>query len=325
MSLILLLIAFSCIYAKKPIIGIVSNPYPENSDFTTISYTSSNYLQFLESLNAKTLPILFSYSENELDYIIPKINGLLFQGGGRDFRRGTFELQAQSIINKANKAKIPIWFTCQGFELLYYILTDYSSTTLEKSNSWGVALPIYSNMSNKKLSDSKMFKYFSQEEISKLESKDERSTIHFHNLMVSPILHKKYSKLDDILLITTVGYDLDGKQFISSVESKDFTKNKYFAVQFHPEKQAFAKDTPAVELNTLNGLIVRDKIGITFMEEAIKTLSSNYLSDDDQYKWGVFITNEFNLDPGNSIYVYDSSTNNRRPSKPSKQDKFLYP
>ena len=307
----------------KPIIGIVSNPMPENSDYTHKSYTLSTNIQWIESLNGKTLPILYDYTNEQLDFIIPKINGLLFQGGDRTFHKGTFEKQANLIINKANKANIPIWFTCQGFELLYYILTDYTNI-LEHSNSWGVSLPLipYNNII---LSTTKMFKFFSETEIKTIQDESMQSTINYHNNMVSPDVHLKYPFLNDQLLITTISHDINGKEFISSVESKDFNKNKYFAVQFHPEEQGFTKDIESLNMNSSTGILIRNKIGLSFIEECYKTISTNYLSQSDQYSWGIFMTNEFNLLPNNTQYTYNSKSSNRRPSqKKNLRGKHFY-
>lgn len=300
---------------RRPIIGIVTNPYPQDSDNSSQSYSHSSYVQFLEAQGAQVLPLLYDYSIIKMNYIIPKLNGLVFLGGDRNLRDGgKFEKQAELIIKTADNSKVPILFICQGFELMYYLLSN-DIKVLENAKAWSMKLPIYLTDEGK---TSRLFKFFSDEEKKKLEDK-EGNTIHFHNLMVSPDAHNKYPNLDKILKITSYGYDSEGKKFIASAESKDFTKNKYFAVQFHPEKESYAKAQDQYEYSSLFGIQIAQKIGNAFIDTANETIKSNFLSEQEARKWGFIYSNEYSLPIGSSIYLYDSTMSEIKPiNKPNQ-------
>ena len=125
----------------KPIVAIITNPTPINDDFTNKSTINSPYVSWLQDLGVDTLPLFWDYSLNEIDTILGKVNGVLLQGGGRDLiSNGKFESQNRYIIEKANFYNIPIWFTCQGFEYLFFNLAG-DKNILVPSNANKYYLP----------------------------------------------------------------------------------------------------------------------------------------------------------------------------------------
>lgn len=283
-------------FSRKPIIGIVTNPYPENDDSPN-SLTFLNYHEFIEQIGCKVLPLLYTYDEDTLKYIIPKLNGLLFQGGSRDLRLSSpFEKQSEIIINIARENKIPVWFTCQGFELLHAILTK-NTDSLVSSDAWDLLLPATFTSSAKQ---SRMFKYFSTEDFD-FYTKNAHFQ-NYHHLRIDPSLYVKYPLLNQFI-ITSLGKDLNGNIFVNSIESRDFNKSKFFAVQFHPEKHSYVKSTP--NLGTLEGILMTSKLAASFLDEILKTISSNVLSAEDEAKFGVFLVSDRPVLPENkNFYVY---------------------
>ena len=338
----------------KPIVGIVTNPLPFDSDETTVSNIYYNYVAWIQSYGIKTLPILYNYSKVELNKIIPKINGILFQGGYRNLHNGYFESQSQLIIDVADSYRKPIWFTCQGFELLYFLLADKDHSVLEESDTMGFLLPLdittnnstkiensksYNDSKNNNINENEnndltvlntavMYKYLSNEQ---KELALKGSTSNFHGLAVRPNVHNKYQKIKDTLIITAIETGNDGKEFVASAESRDKSKNNYFAVQFHPEKIGHSKRKQEIEHTSINSLIINYLVGVPYYEEVCKdkTLNQgsnkhNFNSDDEEKKWGVFDISEFKLDKEDTNYIYDSKLKSRYPINEVKEDYSFY-
>jgi gamma-glutamyl-gamma-aminobutyrate hydrolase PuuD len=291
----------------KPIVGIFTNPIPFDSDDTTISSVFFNYVAWLESLGCKVVPILYDYTSEQLDQLLPSLNGLLFQGGSRNLHlNGKFEINAQLAIDKATKLQKPIWFTCQGFELLHAILAQ-DVNVLEDSASWSINLPATLKVP---VSSSNMFKFFGAEDIEILQSTP--STINYHNLQVSQESYTKWPQLAQILKITSVGYDINGKEFISSVESLDFNQSKFFAVQYHPEK-VISKSEGEYKHSDFSTMIVSQRLGLGFLSELKKNRAISSMSDEDQLKWGLIISSEIGLKQEGTSYTYDSKNPDKKP------------
>jgi gamma-glutamyl-gamma-aminobutyrate hydrolase PuuD len=321
------LLSISSINAReddiKPVVGIVTNPKPYDSDNTTESLIYYNYVVWLESYGLKTVPILYDYSKRDLDILLSKVNGVLFQGGYRSLRKnGLFENQSEYIMNKATELHKPIWFTCQGFELLFFLLTGQDKSVLSLSDSMDLNLPI--EIDNNNIKSSKMFSFVPQETLQS--SSNIPSTAHFHGLSVRPSAMDKWPALKEILIVTSYGTGNDKLKFINSVESKDFNKNKYFAVQFHPEKIGFSKSGTEIKYNNIYSLALNHSIGLSFYNELVreKDMSKASFSDDDQKKWGVFLSSEYAMQKDSRFYWYNSSTFDGTPSAPVQEEISVY-
>ena len=86
----------------KPVIGIYGNSYPQNDfEYANQTFIAGSNVRFLESYGAETMAIHQWYSDQELEEILSKINGVLFIGGGRDFNLSSnWEKNAIYIIKK---------------------------------------------------------------------------------------------------------------------------------------------------------------------------------------------------------------------------------
>ena len=58
-------------------------------------------------------------------------------------------------------------------------------------------------------------------------------TFNYHDVSISPETFKTDSKLSKFWDVTAVSYDSAGKEFVASIEAKDYP---FMATQFHPEK-----------------------------------------------------------------------------------------
>lgn len=299
---------------NKPIIGIISNPFPENSNTSNISIIYLTYANYAQSLGAAILPILINYSEDKLIRLIKNLNGIIFQGGMRNLQRdGEFEKKSEMIINIANKNKVPIFFICQGFELLVYILCK-DLNILTEYNSYGYTYS--SEILKENIHDSKMFKYFSEEDLKLFEDISRPSTIHYHNFGIREEDFKKYNQLTSQLKITSFGYDNDKKKFINTYESLNTSDGIYFGVQFHPEKSSFSNDNNENALSSFESNYIASLILAGFMSEVYKSMKNkgqnrNINGEEDLFKNGLFYLNQYVVKDKENYLKYEYDKDNK--------------
>lgn len=268
----------------KPIIAIISNPYPENDDDSIISYIVKAYVQWLNEFGSQVIILPWNSDKSHVNNIITKINGLLIQGGGRLLKHGKYEEMLDLIIKEANKNEIPIWFTCQGFEFLHCWLADNYNILENYKDTRAVLLS--NKLREENIKDSKMLKYFDKEDIEICNNEKTPAFVHYHSLGVNDKVYEENPTLNDELKILATAKDSVGHEFISAVESKDFSKNKYFSTQSHPEK---AKYSTRKENLTEYSSRINYKIGLGYMDEVHKTQNNQklYLSNEEIEKYKV--------------------------------------
>ena len=109
----------------KPVIGIYGNSYPENNDkFINCTYYPISYVYWLESAGAEVMAIHYWYPLDIIDEILDKVNGILFLGGGRKIINGVWEMKAKYIMEKSLINQLPVWGTCQGFQLMGILISN---------------------------------------------------------------------------------------------------------------------------------------------------------------------------------------------------------
>lgn len=287
----------------KPVVGIVTNPFPVNSDTTNKSKIVSSYSNWLMDHNIESLPLFWDYSDEEFETIIPKLNGILLQGGDRDLNeKGLFESNLDKILKLANKYNKPVLLICQGFEYLFFNLAMKAkkSNPLTNFNSWEMILPA----KNEDIKDSKMFEFFDSKDLEDISNNKEPAFINYHNLGIKTELFKEL--FADKLRMTTSALDKDGQEFVNSVESKDFEKSKIFAVQFHPEKANYNYDSNKefVESSDNSNLQkLNHKIALGVLKYILSDFETVKMSNEDRKKYGVY---------------------NRMTQKPNDADSYLY-
>lgn len=237
---IIYLTLLSSILSYKKVVGLLASPNPSDTDDSQHSYFDSNYIRWLEQSGARVYIIQPWFTEAQVLEILPQINGVILLGGSRFLHLdGQYERIVQIIINKIIEYKdkmnihLPLWGTCQGFELLHVIFAKTHSV-LSDFNSEEIKLPLKFDPST--IKSTRMFKEFSDQNLSDLANKD--VTAHFHYLGVKPEDYKTYPILNELFLATSTGFDRDGKEFIATIEGRRYP---FYATQFHPEDVAFTE------------------------------------------------------------------------------------
>lgn len=269
-----------------PVIGILANPDPNNSADILHSKVIYFNVKWLEASTANVIVIQPWFTEKEIDEVLSKVNGVLFQGGMRDLDiNGQFERNAGYILKRVmeyydNGKSIPIWGICQGFQLLHALIAD-DTKVLTHFKSWNMQSSIEFNVDE--IKKTKMFEDFHLNDFNNL--KNLNLTAQLHNLGVDPKTYEQYPKLKEFFKITSTGKDLDGKTYINSFEA---IKYPIFGVQFHPELVSYERSKMKGIPKSLEATRISQLLGNSFLKQA--RLNNNSMKQGDLIKYNYIDT-----------------------------------
>ena len=294
----------------KPVIGIYGNSNPQNDcKYVNQTFIAGSNVRFLESYGAETMAIHQWYSDQELEEILSKINGVLFIGGGRDFNLSCqWEKQAKHIIKRAKETGLPIWGTCQGFQLIIALIAeDAGIIKKEYSHDFTVDKLNESSFNN----DSLIFSLFENKSLDVLFNN--KSILFDHNFGLSRNDYDNNKALKNELTITSYANDNKGKEFANTFESKN--KN-IFGSQFHPETMPYIRRENSKFKNEDNVLRMNVLIGNFIVDLCRK--NKNRFNKEDRGKYD-FI----NLYENNTNYwKYDNDSNGYYFAKKKENDRI---
>ena len=137
---LLALLAFAAfaIPNQRPIIGVFTQSDEDDepklgSGATFQTYIAASYIKFVEMSGAQVVPIFAYSNQSEIAALLPKLNGVLFPGGGVEFdinNRWTSNANyiLQYAIQQNDKGNVfPVWGTCLGLQLLGFLTNNYVS------------------------------------------------------------------------------------------------------------------------------------------------------------------------------------------------------
>ncbi len=132
------------------------------------------------------------------------------------------------------------------------------------------------------------------------------------NLLTTPFYHirgiipedfRKNKILNDNFIITSYGYDKNGKKFVGSIESKNMNKFQIYGLQFHPEKAPYIRH-PRYKNKQTNDTIQRSQlIALFFVNECKK--NNHKFSENDFQKFDFIDTYNRNK---NADFDYEMNT-----------------
>ena len=264
-------------YNERPIIGIVTQPTSSYSGYT--SFMMAAYVKFIEMAGARVMPIMYDESDTVTTTKLSQINGVLFPGGATDLINSDltytdYMKKGETILNYIKNANddgttyplLAIWL---GFEELAILEVSHKLIRSSfDSDDVSLNLTFVEDTSN-----SKMYSEFSSSMISDLE--DYSLTYNHHNLGITRTTFNKYSALYDYYTVTTISYDNNGKEFISSMEHKTYP---FFGLQWHPEKNIFIWKSSLNIPHSKKAIKVAQAVSNFFVDLARENMNS--YSDD---------------------------------------------
>ena len=212
-----------------PVIGILTQPLFNSSS----SYIAASYVKWLEVGGATSIAIPYDASTDMVQDILAQVDGVLFPGGGAPVPEAAKEVWR--LLRKEYHPRgdmVPLWGTCLGMEFIVQLAADRfgEDSILESGyNATNVSLPL-----------------LNVERVGLYESDNIYDSVVYHNITmnnhhlgVSPSRFQVTESLSRHWRITSTNMDLSGKPFVSTMEPIDKHNNPIYAVQFHPEKNAF--------------------------------------------------------------------------------------
>ena len=297
--LIILLSILSISIEYKPVIGIYGVVSPSD-DY--INYNKETLdeavVRWLEDEGAKIILIHHWYSHEILDEITSKINGILLPGVLRKKNSldNLWESNAKYLINKSIEKKIPIIGICRGFLLLSSIIGNNMNILSLYNNKRAFNVEIIPESFKAKL-----FSLFQPKNFE--EMKNLLTTPFYHIRGIIPEDFKKNKILNEIFIITSYGYDKNGKKFVGSIESKNMNKFQIYGLQFHPEKAPYIRH-PRYKNKQTNDTIQRSQlIALFFVNECKK--NNHKFSENDFQKFDFIDTYNRNK---NADFDYEMNT-----------------
>jgi gamma-glutamyl hydrolase len=221
---------------NSPIIGIFSQPTSstEGNCGGNCLYIAASYVKYIEASGGRVVPIDYYATSSELDALLPKLNGVLFPGGGSGFPSA-----AQHTFNKIKEFNdkgdyMPLWGTCMGFQWLLISATQDQNILDPPSgqmDAYNLSIPLdfTSTMKNSKIFEnapSQLVKILAKQNV----------TMNNHHYGIYPDHFAATPALTDFYNVLSTNKDRKGVEFVSMIEAY---KYPIFGSQWHPEKNNF--------------------------------------------------------------------------------------
>jgi len=281
---------------RLPIVAIVSMPNPSGQN-----YVSSNYVRWLEASGADSVVIHPWQSEEEIDLILTKVNGVLLQSVDAPFNYTNSYIQlVERILMKSialvdKEKQMPIFAVCHGLQTLHFIIggdvvANFTLDNVSKSLNFNVDY----------VKSSKMFARFEDTDLNALANSP--TTFHSHKHGVDPAVYDTYERLRNFFRITTTGKDINNKDFIASVEAKEYP---IYAVQFRPEVVVFNRNEKLNVNNEIEAVRISRAIGNFFVSETRNNKNEMKLEEYAKYNYIDPYKSFPSMIDGNYYFVYE--------------------
>mmetsp|Transcript_21352 Transcript_21352/g.32545 ORF Transcript_21352/g.32545 Transcript_21352/m.32545 type:complete len:366 (-) Transcript_21352:50-1147(-) len=239
-----------------PVIGVFTREMGETAthwlppDWYHMQVIPTSYIKWLESVGARSIAIDADSSEEQIKEIFKQVNGVLLPGSVTNGRRKTLttDTEEEKIdnLNATNQSAarllwdlakqandegevFPIWGTCLGFEWMLKFEADQSNKVVQAGfDSHDVSLPL--EFTDYGLQKSRMFqneRYYSDI------AQQYNVTYNSHYKGTTPDALRADEGVDSMFEIISTNVDANGKEFVSTIEAKDYP---FYGTQWHPEK-----------------------------------------------------------------------------------------
>jgi gamma-glutamyl hydrolase len=230
------------VYTHRPVIGVLTLPESGCLKYGNQVMATSN-ARWLQAGGGRVVPIFYDSSDEELEFVLNRVNGVFWTGGAVSFNPHTeshtgstylrtTEYILQHVLRENREGNYyPLWGTCLGFErLLQLIAQDTEATIVESFDAENY--PINLGFTDPAWS-SRLFRSMTDELFTEVASPMGRLAFNNHGLGVHPSSFTNNTLLSRYLEVLSVDLDRNGKPFVSTVEGKEWP---LYGTQWHPEK-----------------------------------------------------------------------------------------
>jgi gamma-glutamyl hydrolase len=269
------------ISTDRPIIGVLTLPEPACLHYGKQSIVTSN-VRWIQAGGARVVPVFYDSTDDELDYILHRINGIFFTGGAvsynptttdeHDDPSGSLYLRTTERIlwhvqeENENGNHFPLWATCLGFERLLEHFAAAKKKDAGATNATSSSILEAFDAENYPINlhftdagwESRLFGSMTDDLFKEVASPVGRLAFNNHGLGIHPETFASYRALTEEIAVLTIDKDRNGKSFVSTIEGK---KAPIYGTQWHPEKPPWewnpkwriARSEKAIEMSNFMG------------------------------------------------------------------------
>jgi len=215
---------------ERPVIAVLAQYNTDKSE----QYVAASYVKWLESMGARTIPLLHDADDSVVDSIFQQVNGVLLPGGSdQDITRGIKRLWDLAVDANLNGDRFPVFGTCLGFEYMVAMASEGGKNILESNyDAENISLPLIFT------EDVLSSQLFSDAHIQQIAA-TQNVTMNNHQRGITPNSFTSDSLLSSMFKIISTNTDRQGKPFVSTIEANDLALFPFYGVQWHPEKNNF--------------------------------------------------------------------------------------
>lgn len=223
---------------EVPVIGILSHDMiPRIEEFSGAGWGTQipdAYVKFVEHSGARVVPIIYKQqTDEEVEELLSKINGVIFPGGSGDDSYEAWEKKIYLKILKMNDNGVhfPVMGICLGMQHITKYVVGRSRLSLFPLKKTPAAIHFEPDASVSKLFNSEILDF----PMSDFEEQD--VFYHQHNYGIAPSKWDQEESLRNELKILSTEWDTEGKEFVNIYEGINYP---ILGLQFHPEKATSA-------------------------------------------------------------------------------------
>lgn len=296
---VVIIINFSLLHSKIPLIAVYSNNYPAEDTNPVKSEVGETYVNWIIASGGEVVVLHPWDSESYINFVLAEVDGALFQGGHVDIdQKSEFAKTAKYILasiielHLKQKKSITLWGTCLGFEMINNLIEGKNVLSKVDASEQIVS----AKFSETELRTTQMYKFFTAREFEYMGSLNTLNENHIEAISLDAYSNSKYLK--GFFKVTSTAFDKNGVEYINSIEAFDYP---IFATQHHPEKTIFDINPTDAAASSIQSLMISRALGNSFIylasqnnksSELEKTIVYNYLNDF----WKISISNKTNFD-----------------------------
>eukprot|EP00899_Mesostigma_viride_P026158 jgi/Mesvir1/6727/Mv12097-RA.2 len=236
---------------NRPVIGILALPVavPAQRIYGYCSIATS-YVRWVEAGGARVVPIVHDVSSDELTYLLPRLNGVLWTGEQNDYN-GTAKDDPEGAKYLATTASIlefalesndqgdffPLWATGLGFQRLVQLLAkDTHNVLLTRIDAENYDMPL--DLTGLAWG-SRLFQSLDPGLLVQIADPKSHTSFNNLNIGVDPAKFAASSAAKSLKALSTAN-DRKGRAFLSTVEGHGIP---LYGTQWHPEKAPWEWNT----------------------------------------------------------------------------------